>query len=135
MNPNKQHIPNISREVYLKNIKPFTKKALASRFELAKRMVISDLLQHLLQHEPTQSDFETIELEDSMEHDGEDVYYCSVKIGKLIVGGNKDMLKSLLKMENIYVFFTPEEEFLSPDDAQLNCSPKDSLGSLFGFES
>lgn len=135
MNPNKQHIPNISREVYLKYIKPFTKKALASRFELAKRMVISDLLQYLLQHEPTQSDFETIELEDSMEHDGEDVYYCSVKIGKLMVGGNKNMLKSLLKMKNIYVFFTPEEEYISPDEVQLNCSPKDSLGSLFGFES
>jgi hypothetical protein len=135
MNPNKRNIPNITREVYLKHIVPFTKEALASRFELAKRMVISDLLQHLLQHEPAQSDFETIELVDSMKHDGDDVYYCSVKIGKLVVGGNKNMLKSLLKMKNIYVFFTPEEEFISPDEVQLNCSPKKSFGSIFGFES
>lgn len=134
MNSDKRYLPNISREVRLQHIKPFTKKNIAARFELAKKMLISELLQHLLQREPVALDFETIELVDSMEHDGDDVYYCSVKIGKLILGGNKDMQESLIKMKNIYAFFIPEEEYISLDDAQFNSLPIDSISKRFGFD-
>ncbi len=133
MNSDKRYLPNISREVKLQHIVPFTKENIAARFEDAKKMVISDLLRHLLKREPKSSDFETMELVPSMVHNGDDVYYCSVKIGKLILGGNNDMLESLLKMKNIYAFFTPEEEFLSPDEVPFSYSPKNSLGAMFGF--
>lgn len=134
MNSDKKYLPNISHEVKLEHIVPFTKKNIAVRFEKAKSMVVSDLLQHLLLREPLASDFKTIELVDSMEHNGDDVYYCNVKIGKLFLGGDEDMLESLLEMKNIHAFFTPEEEYVSPDEVHFNYSPKNSLGSLFGYE-
>lgn len=115
MNPNKKSIQEFSQEVDLKDLVPATKEKIAIRFEEAQDMVIVDLLQHLLQREPKVKDFENIERVQSMVHDGEDVYYCDIKIGKITLGGTEDKLESLLRMENIYAFFIPEEEFASPD--------------------
>jgi hypothetical protein len=116
MNPNKRNIPDFSQEVDLKDLEPVTKEKIASRFEEAQDMVIIDLLHHLLQREPKVQDFDSLERVQSMVHDGEDVYYCDIKIGKLIMGGTKDKLESLLAMKDIYIFFIPEEEFALPDE-------------------
>lgn len=111
MHPPKNKIPHLRREVVLKEIKPFTKAHIASRFEEANKMLIFDLLQFMLDREPTADDFDNIERVESFEHDGEDVFYCGFKIGKLELGGDKDMLESLLKLEDIYAWFTFDEAF------------------------
>ncbi|WP_346854587.1 hypothetical protein [uncultured Draconibacterium sp.] len=108
----KNKIPQLRREVVLKNIKPFTKEHIASRFTEAQNMLIFDLLEILLDREPNDKDYDNIERVQSFNHDGEDVYYCGVKIGKLVIGGDKDMFMSLLKRQDIYAYFIPEGKSL-----------------------
>lgn len=104
----KNKIPQLRREVVLKNIKPFTKAHIASRFSEAQNMLVFDLLEKLLDREPTARDYDNIERVQSFKHDGEDVYYCGVKIGKLVIGGDKNMFLSLLKRKDIYAYFVPD---------------------------
>jgi hypothetical protein len=111
MHSPKTKIPRLRREVYLKDIKPFSKENIAIRFEEANKMLIFDLLQQMLLREPNADDYVNIERVRNFEHDGDDVYYCGVKIGKLELGGDKDMLESFLKLKDIYAWFTPEDEF------------------------
>ena len=119
MYPIKRNIPEFTQEVYFKNMEPVTKEKIANCFNAAQETVIFKLLHHLLQRIPLTSDFESLERVQSMVHYGEDVYYCDIKIGKLILGGTKDKLKSFLAMKDIYVFFVPEEEFASTDESNL----------------
>lgn len=57
----KNKIPQLRREVVLKNIKPFTKTHIASRFAEAQNMLVFDLLEKLLDREPTARDYDNIE--------------------------------------------------------------------------
>lgn len=72
MHLHKNKIPPLLRKVILKDIKPFTKEHIAVRFEEANKMLIFDLLQHLLQREPTAGDFDNIERVPSFKYDSLD---------------------------------------------------------------
>lgn len=52
MHPPKNKIPHLRREIYLKDIKPFSKEHIASRFTEAQNMLVFDLLEILLDREP-----------------------------------------------------------------------------------
>ena len=114
MSSGKRYIPCLSHEVNLKNIQPYSNEKLLARINDAEHAVITFLLQFLLQRKPKASDFEKIEVIESIEPDGTDVFYCDVKIGKFVFGGTKDLIESFILQKDIYAIFMPEKEYASP---------------------
>lgn len=115
MKPPKRRIPTIIKEDRLKGVmckEHVTKAEIYSKFQETENLVLYELLGILLNREPLMPDIELIELEQyTGEETGSNVYYCGVKIGRLILGGPGDMLESIIKLENIFFSFYPDEEY------------------------
>ncbi len=108
-------IPKIIKEVPLKNAlarESFSKENIKAAFDKTEKEVVEELLLYLLKRNPSTKDYDLInlvEFEDEIET-GSYVYYCDVQIGKLFTGGPTSLLKSILKMKDIYIYFIPDSE-------------------------
>ncbi|MCU4174879.1 hypothetical protein [Carboxylicivirga sp. N1Y90] len=80
-------------------------------FNIAENLVLMRLLSQLLNRIPSDDDYEMLSFEEYDEEyeTGRIVFFCEVKIGKLIMGGTKDYLECLLSGEDIFMAFYPIE--------------------------
>ncbi|WP_163322998.1 hypothetical protein [Draconibacterium mangrovi] len=120
MEPPKQSLPKIVREVKLKEVlckKKVTKAEIYALFKETENSVLYELLTVLLGRESISKDIELIELE---EYEGKEtgnyVYYCGVKIGRLLLGGPGNMLMSIISMKDVFYSFYPDEKYVNKID-------------------
>lgn len=115
MNPPKRNIPEIVKEVRLKEVvamKPLRKESIQAKFDDTQKAVLDDLLFYMLDREPLSRDFGLINLvEYTGEETGNYVYFCDVRIGRLITGGPNNFLESMLELKDIFIYFYPDEEY------------------------
>ncbi len=111
---NYQKLTVIQEEVQLKEImvqNTVSKQAIVAAFDSAEKLVVDELLCQLLNRSPLNADYEMlsfVEYKDKKET-GRYVYFCDVRIGKLLMGGTNDYLQCLLSGEDIFFRFHPME--------------------------
>ena len=111
---NNQKLTVIQEEVQLKEImtqNTVSKQVIIAAFNSAKKLVLKKLLYQLLDKNPLKSDYEMLSFLDykNEKEAGQYVYFCEVRIGKLIMGGSNDYLQCLLSGKDIYYSFYPME--------------------------
>ncbi|MCU4165604.1 hypothetical protein [Carboxylicivirga caseinilyticus] len=104
----------IQEEVRLKEFlksSNVTKQSIMNAFDTAEEQVLEQLLMQLLNRKPSKEDYEMLSFEEYKNEDetGKFIFFCEVKIGKLLMGGTMDYLECLLSGEGIIVSFYPVE--------------------------
>nr|WP_321454207.1 hypothetical protein [uncultured Carboxylicivirga sp.] len=104
----------IQEEVQLKDFlksSNVTKQSIMNTFDNAEEQVLEQLLIQLLNRKPSKEDYEMLSFEEYKNEDetGKFIFFCEVKIGKLLVGGTKDYLECLMSGEGVMFGFFPME--------------------------
>lgn len=111
----KRNIPEIRCQVKLKEVmgkENYLPGNILTEFDKARDNVVIELLTYLLDREPQPKDYELIDLvESDLEGAWREIYYCDVKIGRVVGETPEGLIKAVTSLEGIFIYFFPEEEY------------------------
>jgi len=110
--PSSQKLTTIHEEVRLKHFyssSSVSKQEIMDAFNTAEELVLEKLLWQLLNRKPSKEDYEMLSFEEYKNEDetGKFIFFCEVKIGKLLMGGTLDYLECLMSGEGVMFRFYP----------------------------